>query len=268
MIQKNTGKYWLCCLFTACLTLWASSAFADDSPCEEGKQECMGNTRYECTNHRWKLVEECHKPASCYAHYNDEGKITAECTHAEPCKDGEYTCFGGVFCRSRADLNCHDYDKEMYKCQNGHWEFVKTCPDEQVCEIGNSGKAKCKTLERDDVFPLINTSGGCYSGSYKCDGNAVMACNMGIWVFDKICNDEEVCKSTSEMKAKCVNPNSPDDNRTTKAKHCKNGESLCFGAEEMYQCNDGQWQLVTKCPGACELQKDGKAKCVSRNPNM
>ena len=202
MNLKTAGKYGLLCLCTAFLTMWGASAFADDSHCKNGKRMCLNNNRYECKKHHWELIEECHKPAFCYAEYHGmNDNLTTVCKNAEPCKDGEYACFGSSVRCEREDYENCGRDDEMYQCNNGYWEFVETCPG--ACVLQQDGTAKCVPWEPKSV--KVDGPRNCRSGQMKCDsGNAVMFCTMNHWRYQEVCGEGEVCKKVSDTEAMCV----------------------------------------------------------------
>ena len=169
-----------------------------DSQCENGKRMCLSNNRYECDNHQWKLIEKCPKPALC-----KEDATSTACTNTEPCKDGEYACFGATIrCEQEPGFMCSRND-EMYQCKDGHWQLVTTCPNDKTCTIQDDKTAKCVDFLYMRGKPKIGDD--CRDNQMKCDsGNARMFCHWGRWKYKDICEEDQVCKSISENKVQCV----------------------------------------------------------------
>ena len=50
----------------------------------------------------------------------------------------------------------------------------------------------------------------CEWNQMKCDSeNATMFCHYGFWRYKEVCKGSDVCKSISDMNAKCVKVNRP-----------------------------------------------------------
>ena len=171
---------------------------ATESACENGKRMCLTNNRYECENHQWKLIEKCQKPAFCKY---DDASSTTSCTKTEPCKDGEYTCFGSsIRCEQEPGFNCGRND-EMYQCKDGHWQLVTTCPENQTCRIQDDATAKCVAFPRAMGTPKFVNE--CKDGEMKCESGTRMFCHWGRWKYKDVCRDGEVCVSFSDRDVRC-----------------------------------------------------------------
>ena len=183
----------------------------NESKCDDGQLLCLANNRYQCENHRWKLIEECKKPATCKENRIYQEKIekvvvtSTICDNVEPCEDGQYACYGGnIKCEQSPGFNCH-IDDEMYKCEDHQWKFVKKCPENQECTLDNKLEAKCLDYPRVVGKPYFGDD--CKKGQIKCDSeNAIMFCHNGLWRYKEICKEPDVCKSVSDKVAVCVPP--------------------------------------------------------------
>jgi hypothetical protein len=168
------------------------------SACENGKVMCLTNNRYECENHQWKLIEKCPKPALCK--YDDKNASTS-CTNTEPCKDGEYACFGSSMrCEQNPGFNC-GRDDEMYQCKDGHWQLAATCPENQTCRIQDDATAKCVAFPRAMGTPKFGNA--CDDGQMKCESGARMFCHWGRWMYKDVCDVGEMCTIISDTDVRC-----------------------------------------------------------------
>ena len=181
------------------------------SKCDNGKIMCLSNNRYQCENHRWKIVEKCKKPATCNEKREFDKKLDitivteTRCENAEPCQNGHYACYGAnIGCEQSPDLECGIND-EMYKCVNNEWKFEKNCPSGETCILDEEMKASC--IQHVARLGKIRIGDDCVKDELKCDSeNAIMFCHHGFWYYQKVCDEPEVCKSISSTNATCVSP--------------------------------------------------------------
>ena len=181
------------------------------SKCDDGQIMCLSNNRYQCENHRWKIVEKCKKPATCNEKREFDKKLDktivteTKCDNTEPCQNGQYVCYGATIrCEQSPGLGCNVND-EMYKCVNNEWKFEKKCPSGETCWLDEDMKASCVQHARAVGKPAFGND--CSKNELKCDSeNAIMFCHHGFWRYRKVCDDPEVCKSISSTNAICVSP--------------------------------------------------------------
>ena len=179
--------------------------------CTEGVNLCVNNNRYQCIDHRWKLLEECKKPGTCEWDSTTKGTHSkgTHCNPPKPCTDGESTCFGG----SHYGHLQHSEPSEVYQCKNGEWVHSETCTGEKECQINYVGIFKAKKAECVQALAVsgeyIEDGNECQLGESTCDANAIKKCSWyNYWYYDSICPEQTECVVDKTTKtASCVKPN-------------------------------------------------------------
>ena len=205
--NHSYNAYWrilstIAAVFTLCnVHSVANGQTPDSTSCQEGYTLCIDNNAYECVNHRWKLIEECQKPAQCYngnpkprcsitKWYPTPQPEKAFCKYSEPCTNGHYMCYG---------------HHEIYQCKDNKWIFNKECSGGLFCQLESETEAKCIEHPCPRGKPAIFSE--CDREQMKCDSEtAIMICDLGKWRYKRICKEPKVCKQITDWKAECVMP--------------------------------------------------------------
>ncbi len=256
---------------------------------ENGCKQCQPETK-KCTqvDDKYAILYTCNDDGAfdeslCSENYD----INTNTCDNKCSENGSTICVNGI----------------LYGCKETSWEKIESCEfgcshNYPTCNLTCTGR-KCENdpvtktgivFECDDINWNKGKAsddgnscrkdglnyGECKNGDKKCDGDRILVCKDGEWVFSAECTQCECINKENVGRFKCNNNDSSEDeknimcsnnvlcNNNLECGECQNGEYESYG-----HCENGNWngsnciEAVTKCMNAGSLYY--KFKCEMRN---